>query len=85
MPKFRFPPRFVYDPPPRISDELPGYLSNVFVGLSAIVNSPIRNFPPQKEEPAKPVDGDLLFADGTNWDPGDGRGFYYYDSGWVKL
>lgn len=28
----------------------------------------------------------LVFADGTDWDPGSGRGFYYYDSGtWTFL
>ena len=37
-------------------------------------------------EPEKAVDGELYFADGTNWNPGSGRGFYGYESGaWVKL
>lgn len=36
-------------------------------------------------EPDKPRDGELYFADGSNWDPGNGRGLYIYDSrvGWV--
>lgn len=36
-------------------------------------------------EPERPRDGMLVFADGTNWDPGNGRGLYTYDSGWKKL
>jgi hypothetical protein len=38
--------------------------------------------------PEKPRTGDIRLADGTNWDPGTGRGIYWYDedSGlWTKL
>lgn len=36
--------------------------------------------------PARPRDGMTVFADGTNWNPGTGRGVYVYSSGaWVKL
>lgn len=33
-------------------------------------------------------DGMLVFADGVNWDPGQGKGYYYWDaatSAWVKI
>lgn len=39
-------------------------------------------------EPARPRDGMIAYADGTNWDPkGDGtEGFFGYEDGsWVKL
>lgn len=39
-------------------------------------------------EPAKRYTGMLRLADGTEWDPGAGRGVYYYDEGdsaWHKL
>ena len=37
-------------------------------------------------EPAKPRDGMVVYADGTNWDPGSGEGFYGRENGaWVKL
>lgn len=39
-------------------------------------------------EPKKPRDGMIRKADGTNWDPGDGRGYYGFDeeSGlWLPL
>lgn len=36
--------------------------------------------------PAKPREGLVVFADGTSWNPGTGRGVYVYSAGaWVKL
>ena len=32
------------------------------------------------------VDGLIVYADGTSWDPGSGQGIYcYYGSAWNKL
>lgn len=31
--------------------------------------------------PAKPRTGDIVLADGTNWNPGSGAGFYGYRGG----
>lgn len=37
-------------------------------------------------EPLKPRTGDVRLADGSNWDPGSGAGFYgYYAGAWHKL
>lgn len=37
-------------------------------------------------EPARPRDGMLVYADGTNWDPGAGEGIYaYFGSTWNSL
>lgn len=36
--------------------------------------------------PEKPRDGDIVYADGTDWDPGSGEGFYGREGGsWTKL
>ena len=36
--------------------------------------------------PVKPRDGDIKYADGTNWNPGSGVGVYAYIGGaWTKL
>lgn len=36
--------------------------------------------------PAKTIEGAVVFADGANWNPGAGAGFYGYHSGaWNKL
>lgn len=38
------------------------------------------------EAPAKVRAGMVVLADGTDWDPGSGAGFYgYYGAAWVKL
>lgn len=37
-------------------------------------------------EPTRPRTGMLVFADGTDWNPGSGEGFYEYRGGaWHKL
>jgi len=36
-------------------------------------------------EPAKPQTGEVVLADGTDWNPSDGRGLYYYDAGWQQV
>jgi len=36
--------------------------------------------------PARPRTGLVVLADGTNWNPGSGQGFYgYYNGGWHSL
>lgn len=40
----------------------------------------------RNSEPAKPRDGMVVYADGTNWNPGSGEGIYaYYGGVWNKL
>ena len=37
-------------------------------------------------EPSRYSDGMVVYADGTNWNPGSGEGFYGRENGaWVKL
>ena len=37
-------------------------------------------------EPARPRDGLIVLADGTNWNPGSGAGYYgYQDGSWTFL
>lgn len=41
---------------------------------------------PVNTPPLRPREGMIIFADGTNWNPGAGKGVYTYSSGaWVKL
>lgn len=36
--------------------------------------------------PVRPREGMIVFADGTNWNPGGGKGVYTFSGGaWVKL
>lgn len=37
-------------------------------------------------EPEKPREGMVVYADGTDWNPGDGKGIYAYTDGeWVRM
>lgn len=55
-------------------------ISNSFTTSKQALNIPVIN-----AAPAKPQVGDVVFADGTNWNPSGGRGLYYYDTSWVKI
>lgn len=45
-----------------------------------------QRLPTNSVEPQKPRGGDIVYADGTNWDPGGGEGLYIFgSSGWTKL
>ena len=60
--------RWIYEELLRLSGELT-------TGVDAIL------LPLQNVEPDKPREGMVVLADGTNWDPGSGRGFYGYTYG----
>ena len=62
----------------------------VFDELQKISNAvevlSILNLPVTHVAPLRPRDGDTYLADGTNWNPGAGKGVYtYYNSVWNKL
>lgn len=41
---------------------------------------------PLNAAPSKKREGMIVFADGTNWNPGTGKGVYaYYSGAWNKL
>lgn len=41
---------------------------------------------PYNAPPTKPFEGLIVIADGTNWNPGNGVGYYgYYDGSWLFL
>lgn len=41
----------------------------------------------QNVAPSKPRQGDMRYADGTNWNPSGGEGIYFFNAAgaWVKL
>lgn len=54
---------------------------SIYQGLESVEQLQVRY-----EAPAKPREGRLVYADGTHWNPGAGKGVYYYDgAAWVKL
>ncbi len=63
-----------------ISNEL-NRVANAFITSSQTTTLPVLT-----AAPAKPQIGQVVFADGTNWNPNSGRGLYYYDTGgWVHI
>jgi hypothetical protein len=60
--------------------ELSQFLEEEFRKVSITLNSAVLEAGELFVEPSRPRVAMLAFADGTEWDPGDGRGFYYFDS-----
>lgn len=74
--------------PPSNVALLPKYLDNEFNKLQQFVSTgrQILKLETLHVAPTKPEEGDVVFADGTNWNPGSGRGHYGYDgTTWNKL
>ena len=66
---------------PNTSEELPQYVKKELDNISATVNNIADgNVEKVYVEPPKPRAGDKRYADGTNWNPGQGENLYYYDS-----
>lgn len=64
-----------------------GYLKQELEALAQAVHAPdFLQLTKTTVEPTKPRDGLTVYADGTEWDPGNGEGVYtYYGSAWHKL
>lgn len=80
----------MYNPtvPPQTIDKLREYLYDELLQISSILHNVEegRFFPMLHNEPRRPREGMLSVADGTDWNPGGGRGLYEYRNGvWEKL
>lgn len=62
---------------------LEGELRRLWSAVQALAEG---HLPKTHAAPAKPRDGDVRYADGTDWNPGSGEGAYiYYNAAWNKL
>jgi len=63
--------------------ELPGWLMQEHLNLQKALNGPSSFLTLQElhKEPAKIIVGMVVLADGTDWNPGSGSGFYGYRAG----
>tara|TARA_R100001244_G_scaffold8680_2_gene10733 strand:- start:334 stop:621 length:288 start_codon:yes stop_codon:yes gene_type:complete len=82
--------RWSPNPAPVAPELLPDYLFNELNKVGDIIfNLDTFRLEETNTVPTKPRDGDIRYADGTNWNPGSGRGIYaYIDDGtpaWEKL
>ncbi len=71
--------------PQKFDGELLRYLEFELKNIAASIKA-VRDghFEPQAVAPGKPRQGDIRYADGTNWNPGSGSGLYYFNgSSWI--
>ncbi len=63
------------------------WVAQEFLLISEAFSQPtILDLAQSNVEPERPRDGMIVYADGTNWNPGSGEGYYgYYNSTWNKL
>jgi hypothetical protein len=88
--------RWTPNPAPVNNENLSDYLFSELNRLSDIIfNLDVMRLEQTNRNPedttinsnrGKPRDGDIRYADGTNWNPGGGIGIYAYIGGsWTKL
>lgn len=63
--------------------QMPQFVDQELSRLEAALQAPVPfvSLTVAYAEPAKVWDGMVLIADGTNWNPGSGTGFYGYRAG----
>lgn len=79
--------RYTPENPPRQPEELTNYIYRELQRVGAVLDIAVaRQVEFLTVAPAKPREGMVRGADGTNWNPGSGKGVYvYYGSVWNKL
>ena len=79
--------RWTPNPAPVNNDNLSDYLYHELNRLSDIIfNLDIMRLEQSNTVPDKPRDGDIRYADGTNWNPGQGENLYYFDgTNWIAF
>ena len=78
---------YIPGPVPYEGVDLVRYLETELYRISSVLAVLIAGFTTRVyAEPMRPRDGDIVLADGTEWDPGSGEGVYcYYNNMWNKL
>ena len=84
-------PHYVPNPPPLLSDQEDRELADwIYRELQTLARS-FQNFRALDLQatyvaPTRPRNGMIVYADGTQWNPGAGEGHYGYINGvWTKL
>ena len=73
-------PKYTPNPVPDNPEDLPQYLLQEFQKIQgALEENPIAFIEEKNVEPSRVKQGDIVYADGTNWNPGQGENLYYYD------
>jgi hypothetical protein len=81
-------PRYNPNPVPDNTEDLPKYIFDELLRLQgALEENPISYIEIKNAEPDRIKQGDIVYADGSNWNPGSGEGIYFRNAAgsWVKL
>lgn len=65
--------------------QLPGFLLQELQNIARSTDSSIAQLAELNKAPDKPRAGMIALADGINWNPGSGSGFYGYRAGGWKF
>lgn len=79
--------QFLAKPVPADPDKIAQWAQQQFDDLTrSLQQTPLLWLKQVNVEPTKVRDGMIVLADGSDWNPGSGQGFYgYYASAWHKL
>jgi len=73
---------------PTSIEDLPTFIDNMFLEIRAVIEV-VRDghLDVSNTAPINPQQGDIRYADGTDWNPGAGEGIYFRNAAgaWVKL
>ena len=81
-------PKYTPNPVPNNPEDLPQYLMQELTKLQgALEENPTTFIEVKNAAPARIKQGDIVYGDGTNFDPGSGEGIYFRNAAgsWVKL
>ena len=74
-------PKYSPNPVPSDPEDLPRYIFEELLKLQgAIEENPTTFIEVKNSTPARKNQGDIVFADGTNFDPGSGEGIYFVNA-----
>ena len=81
-------PKYTPNPVPSTPEDLPKYIFEELLKLQgALEETPVTFIEVKNVAPARIKQGDIVYGDGTNFDPGSGEGIYFRNAAgsWVKL
>ena len=74
-------PKYSPNPVPSDPEDLPRYIFEELLKLQcALEENPTTFIEVKNSTPARKKQGDIVYADGTNFDPGSGEGIYFVNA-----
>ena len=81
-------PKYNPNPVPDNTEDLPRYIFDELLRLQgALEENPVTYIEVKNAAPSRIKQGDIVYADGSNFNPGSGEGIYFRNAAgsWVKL